>query len=450
MHMGLHPWSVETLLREALGISPVYGTNDVKDWNTFANIMNKLKVVSDESYSPVPEDWVFYELFRIAHQQFHWQMIPNARYVHRYIEMYRHPDLAQIIVKEFGFGYAPLLAFAISLYTYFRDDHALIHWPFPTHELGLSNEQALSIFERISCNLSAVSEHSRASRQLDVNFPYRQSIFREYPLIRHETTDGKLAFSCPIPRLLLYRLFDGLFFDLVAHPKFANSYGPAFESYAIDIARRVLPDRITILGEKKYGRKAERKDSVDIILSDETATVFVECKTRRVSTRAKIDLTTIEPINGEMDKLVLNVAKTYKNIRDGLDGHYSHWQPNSKPTYLIVLQLTNWFIFSEKLRQYIFSKLKVELEVLGVDPSILSEVPLIASSADDFEVLCSVLNDATIDSVLSKKTDDEHEGWELLSYLKKYYRDKVTRFVPKMATMGDAIRDLLPQDPSNG
>jgi hypothetical protein len=444
MRVGVYPWALETLLREAFSQCRQFGTSNVRDWNKFAKIMNSLKAVADNSYSGVPNEWVYHELFRVAHQQFHWQRRVNGRYVSRYIEMYKHPELVELIESNLGAPAPAVLTFGLGLYSHFRNFNPVLNWPMSTAELGLSQDQAFSILNRISANIQEFSTHSTANRGIDVNFPYKESLLRRYPLIKLQG-NGIITFACPIPRFLLYRLFDGLFFDLVRQSNFANAYGTAFEQYATNLAKRVLPARVDVRPQEKYGKKAERKDSVDLILVDDTATAFVECKTRRVAAQAKADLRSTGPIDEEMSKLALNVAKTYKSIRDALEGKYTHWTPVSRPTYLIVLMLTDWYVFSKDLRDQFFLKLGVALDSLKVDRSIITEAPLVECSADDFEVLCAVLNDASIDSVLGRKTDDEHESWELLSYLNKYYRGHVEMYVSKVANMSETIKEMIPQ-----
>ena len=440
--LQVFPWQVELLLHEGFSKNPEFGTRTLSQWNQFATSMNSLKAVCDSTWRDEHAELIWYEMFRIAHLQFPWQTSISGRMVARYFEIYGHPDLDPLVVEFSNISREQYFRLAVALYGFFSErENSFLQWPIDLDELDIPSAAAFELLKNVAATVEENEAHSVASSALDINFSYRRSQLSKKPLIFVEgnTTQG---FICPIPRHLLHRLLDGLYFDLCDKPEFGSHYGSAFQEYILKSCRWIQREGLEVLPEEQYWVGRDRRDSLDILLSDESADVFVECKARRVSERSKVDLLTRQPIDSEMGKMIESLVKTYKNLNDGLSGHYAHWSPGDLPIYLVVVFLTDWYIFSRELRTLVFQRVDEELTGIGIDPAIRERVKLVTCSADEFEMLVSVLRAKTLDEVMSKKTDAEHEAWQLYSFLNAHYRREIEEHVPALADFHDYYEQM--------
>ena len=440
LRFNLFPWAIERLLIEGIALGSAYGLGSVRHWADFAGTLDHLREVENESYAgALPED-VTLELFRIAHRQFSWQQTIDARFVARTMRMFQHADLAAMVSDEFGLSPDEIFLIALTLSAHF-EHHNLLRVPINTDGTGIDPAVAAQLLDRFCWSTAELQKECRARRSIDLNFPYTPSPFQERPLVKLEGGDGYFI-CCPVLRHLRTRLLDGLYYDLVVRRDFPHAYGMAFQEYVEGVAERLLGDRLDVVPEQPYGPPRLRKDSVDLILSDQTADLFVECKTRRVSRRAKYDLAAKTPIVEEIDKLVESVVKTYKNLAEGLGRKYEHWQPRALPTYLLLVLSTDWYLVSPELWRRLRNGVVDKLREANIGEEILAECPISICSAEDFELLCIVLKEHSIDTVIGRKTDAEHSEWLMGVYLNRYYRAEIVRYSAEISSITELIEPL--------
>lgn len=424
---GLTEWSLETLLRDVLAYGGLFGSRDLKDWNEFADVGNKLHRLEEDLCQEVPhDDWIYYELFRIGHRQFDWQTPFTREDFSRYLNLYEYPALQDIVVDEYSLKPAEIIRIAIALMGIFRAKKA-VSVPIDFQTVNVGNPEANAFIERFVTDLARASADARANSILDLNFAYRPSPFRTHPIVRLQPETGGMRFYCPVYRFLVDRLTDGLYYDLVKRNDFNNAYGFAFQAIVETICKVALEPKVQVLSERKYGHAKERKDSIDVILSDASGDLFVECKSRRVSLLAKTDLLTTTTIESEMEKLVGGAVQAYKQVEDALRGQYSHWRPRSLPTYLLIVHVRPWHIASPKLWEYIHSSTQRLLARAGLSPALVSEAPLTICSCADLELLVRVLREVPIDRVFAQKVEPQYSGWDLGTFLRQNYRDALRR-----------------------
>ena len=84
----------------------------------------------------------------------------------------------------------------------------------------------------------------------------------------------------------------------MTQPGFSQAFGPSFQNYVGEVLAATTRDSTaTFLAEEKYQVGKNRKDSVDWIVEDDTATLFIECKTKKVRYEAKVALTDTVALN---------------------------------------------------------------------------------------------------------------------------------------------------------
>ena len=136
--------------------------------------------------------------------------------------------------------------------------------------------------------------------------------------------------------------------------------------------------------------------------SDETADLFVECKTKRIRREAKIRLASTEVLSAELD---------------ALNGRYRHWASRGKPIYTMIVTLEEWFAFGDRLTlaldEAVLSKLKQE----NIDAGIAKKYPYTICAIEDFEIAIQIMSNEGIDVVMGRKTDAEHRLWAMYPFL---------------------------------
>ncbi len=74
--------------------------------------------------------------------------------------------------------------------------------------------------------------------------------------------------------------------------------------------------KMKIIPEKKYYDGRDRKDTVDWIVYDEKAALFIECKSKKMVIPAKTSLNDEKPLLSDLAKMADFIVQVYKTIND--------------------------------------------------------------------------------------------------------------------------------------
>lgn len=145
-------------------------------------------------------------------------------------------------------------------------------------------------------------------------------IIRKYPIIGLASRLEGLQFVCSFVKRLHQRVTDGVYYDIVDNPDFSQAFGRSFERFVGDMLRRGYR-RGDVLTEDEFISGKGSKRTVDWIVDDEDAALFVECKTKRMRLDGTIRMS---PDSQEDDAAVLAKAlcQAYKSLRDYQEGRY--------------------------------------------------------------------------------------------------------------------------------
>ena len=115
-----------------------------------------------------------------------------------------------------------------------------------------------------------------------------------------------------------------------------------------------------IYQESKYGKNNR---TTDWIMEDNTAILFIECKTKRLTIGAKTELLNLDELESELDKIADAIVQTYKSIENYKNRLYPQikFDP-AKHLYPIIVTLEDWFLYGDpiikKLDELVAIKLK--------------------------------------------------------------------------------------------
>ena len=304
MEIGLFEWEFETFAREVLVNCPDHAQKRFETWKDIAEIVNHIKRIENDLWGRQPDsgDIIHYEILRIAHRQFPWQEKVSRATIVRYLKIYRSEGLSELISQEFGMTPDELFAVGFALVGLFLRAPQ-ITLPITSSLNDIDPETINRFVSRFTLTLNQHREAARDSQTYDLNWAYNLNPVRLHPLIQI----SQKTIVCPLTPLILWRLTDGIYFDLVVHRReFDRAFGPAFQCYVGEVLTAASRgDAFEVLPEVRYGTAKQPRDSIDWIVSDAAGALFIECKASRMKLRGKIDIIGLEAISScEMAQIV--------------------------------------------------------------------------------------------------------------------------------------------------
>jgi hypothetical protein len=259
-----------------------------------------------------------------------------------------------------------------------------------------------------------------------------------HPLIKID--DGRTI--CPIPGLLARRVTEGLYFDFAKNPdNLSRDLGPAFQSYIGDALRAANHGKFTLLSEAEFGSASAPKRSVDWIVEDESATLFIECKVLRLAHAGRSELAPTTATEREFAKLAKAIGQLYASLSIALAGGYPHWRPGEKPVFAMIVTMDNWNLFTDSALRTLREMVSAELAKRGVGPAILHTHPFTVCVAREIEIGIQVMHEVSIAQVMAGITG-EKLGYQFHSYLQEGFKENVAR---TGALFPDEPSDLVAQ-----
>lgn len=298
----------------------------------------------------------------------------------------------------------------------------------------------LALSDRISRSFADLRAEMVERQSFDVNWAYSFNPLRAYPLVH---AGNPRSVMCPAPPILLQRLTDGLYFDLMGADRgFGNAIGKAFESYVGKVMARISQNAFELREETSWG-KPERR-SVDWIVIDQSAALFVECKLGRLDIASQTEIAPEPPFIAAIERLAGNVGQLYATLGEALAGGYPHWKPDGRPVHPIVVTFHEWFCFGPFFYKHLDKLVDAEFVRRGLDRTLLERHPYSVCSIAEFEGLLTACKGASIDSVLSEKMSPTHR----LSLLRGFLADRYPGSLSNaMGTFEDGM-DVVIDGPS--
>lgn len=441
LELGFFLWELDTLAREAiLHCEPIYGKH-VADWNQVAIALNKLKK-AEEDGSNVDGSNVMSEMTRIAHRQFHWQQGVSHNDLIRTRKIYRSPGMNDVVRTIYGLSaeQVALSGFA-ALATYLEYFAMTKDWTENvTKTLGFNPRP---VIENLTVDLATMKRSAHEVRALNGNWAYAFNPLWLHPLI---SIEGGARIICPLPGLLARRMTEGLYFDIAGHDVDVLSahMGPAFQAYVGEALDRANKGRFRIWPEEKYGSKRQPKDTVDWIVVDDTASLFLEVKLLKMGRAAKEYLAPEAAVTLQLTKLAKAIGQVYATLRDALAGAYPSWKPDLKPVHPVIVTLDNWNLFTHTTHGDLSALVEEELDRRGIDRALLKSHRYVVCNANELEIGLQVMHQVGIQSVMEPLTTGEKIGWLFSGYLRASFSRELASVVPLFP---EERRSLLPKPP---
>lgn len=418
----LYAWDLEVLVREVILNAGTRGSEGLHTWNGLAEAIRHIRRLEGTPYGsgPARAD-VMIDIQRIAHRQFRWQSgsAKLSAQIVRASKIFGGTELDAKVLEQTGIDMMRLLRLGMAI-TGGLLTRPLFRLSTDFSAIGLPPQVSRPFLERLTCDLPALRDRTRASQQYNDAWLYASFPLEHTPLIRVDPAQPD-QLLCPVPRYLLNRITSGVFYDVVNSDGFANAYGDAFQRYIGEVIAKTVPaPPFRILEEQPYSpTKANLKHGADWIVSDSTGHLFIECKTKRLSLGAK-NITDQVALSKDLAAMTQAIVQNYKNIRDALSGQTA-WQPDGQPIYPLVVTLEDWHLFSTHLTGRLHVEVLEALSRTDVDVSVVDEMPYSIASASELETMLQVVAATSIGAVFSVKTDKQYRDWGWVGFLPTHF-----------------------------
>jgi hypothetical protein len=441
----IHPWDLDLLAREVLLNAGNRKTYSLRWWHDLAIAINHLQRLDGIAFleNKDPQSDVLFELHRIAHRQFPWQMgMGGANPMMRAFKIFGEAAVGAIVEREFGMTTRQFLQLGMAV-----SGHFIREWGMSTKQdyavLGITQDSSNAFFSRITCDLPQLQAETRKRQSYDRDWLYVWNPLEATPLVSFDPAFPDRVL-CPIPRYLLRRASAGIFFDLVKAADFDNPFGNSFQRYTGEVITAFCkPPNFSILAEEPYYVGKKKMHGVDWIVSDETGHIFIESKTKRLTVNAKT-LADVVALDKDLVVMAEAIAQHYRNIQDALAGK-TKWRPDHLPIYPMILTLEDWFIFSPRVNEMLNKHVHKMLADAAIQESVLDEMPYTIASSHEFELAIQVIAQLDISTVLSRKTAHEQRMWSLLPFIISQFETEAKR-VEKFLFSED-WKKLMPEIP---
>ena len=271
---------------------------------------------------------VIFEMHRIAHRQFPWQIKVGVNPLMRAFKIFGRDAVNTIVIREFGMTMLQVLLIGIAMTGHFQQA-ADMSIKQDCHELEVTQAAAHAFLARLTSPIDDLRAITADQQSYGPDWLYAWNPLEATPLVGIDRARPDRV-VCPIPFYLLRRTSTGIFYDLVKSPDFDNAFGHSFQVYVEEVIEfPCKPPRFAILPEEPYFIGSNKFHGVDWVVSDDTGHLFIEGKTKRVTLGAKI-LSAGGALEKDLITMATAIVQRYQNIQRALDGK-TRWQPDGRP-----------------------------------------------------------------------------------------------------------------------
>jgi hypothetical protein len=418
-------WELELLAKEVVinAGTAAWRGRTLRTWNTLAEIVNSLKSLEDRIYGAFgsPES-VLVEMIRMAHRQFIWQgNRPSASLIVRYFKIFSRPAIDEICQARIGLDIWQTYMCGVACIGHFLHRPTLTV-PFTSNIDALPIELFEKFFAFMSKPIYELRAVLKSEQQYNANFAYAYNSLRAYPLVKM-LCQGNWALVCPLMTLLCWRFTGGLYYELINVPEFANEFGAGFQRYVGDVIERACPNPMRRLDEREYWRGKSKKRSVDWIVADECAALFIECKAKRLSWGAKVSLTDLGALEADIDTMAAAVVQVYKTLADYLANSYPHFPfKEGRKIFPTVVTLEHWRMFGPVMMAKLDEAVASRISAARLPADLCERMPYSVWAIEDLEAGLQLMHaNGIADFMEGKLSSKEMSEWDWTGYMSKRY-----------------------------
>jgi hypothetical protein len=307
---------------------------------------------------------------------------------------------------------ADLHLWNIACIGFYLDKPALLTL-FTSQIKGLPKDVIERFLAFISLPLSSLRKLLKDGQRYDERFSYAYDSLRKYPLIQMKY-QGQEAMVCPLTTLLYWKFTSGLYYELIDDTRFGNEFGDGFQAYVGSVIEKACP-KFQCFPEQEYKVGKQSKRTVDWIVADEDAVLFLECKARRLSLQSKTTLTDISHLEEDIENLASAIVQVYKTLNDCLTAGYPNYNHQDEDQiYPAVVTLENWRLMGAVMFDLLSRSVTAQLEKAELSQDLTTQFPYSVWAIDELEVGLQIMQAVGIKSFMDGKLGSQpmsHWDW---------------------------------------
>lgn len=440
-------WELQILCREivlhAAGNKSTLSTYDGL-WKMIRHIRRITEGIAKNDIAKNTDDLSQRTLLTLAHQQARWQYSRDEARLFRAYHLYSDAELAPLFERVTGLSVRAMYLQALAI------------GGAATKQSGTNATQDYSAFEVTNLERDAFFKMSgttiadlrdalKAKQHYDDRWAFTFNPMEATPLFNTDPRQPS-QFWCPMPQLLLRRVTEGLFYDLMNGKnqlgiEFGDEYGHAFERYVGRVLYEIFDsNRFFISGEQPYKIDGDLKHGVDWIVSDATANLFIECKTRRLSQQAK-EAGAGEALDRSLDEMAKDIVKFYVNIDHAIKG-LSAWRNNGLKIYPMVVTYEDWYLLYPTAFDRLVELVKKRLEANKLPSTWTESMPFFFTSIAEFEQAGQDIDYLGIERFCSAGATRTQRHFQLSILAHMVFPDEAK---PHRRLLGNTWEDIFPK-----
>jgi hypothetical protein len=408
----IRPHQTLLLCREVLLNANGPGRRSLSEWKDLGSVLDSITrygaLVGD-----VNPNNVQMMLHRVAQQQLPLQRPISIGRLMRYVHVYLNPEVATLIHRTLDITAREFTFLGIATYTQIAKSPRFVTQVDLT-SLGISNEARDKFYARMTSTLTSMRASLNDYAKFDHTWDYTFNPLSDRPLINIDPSHPERVYG-PIPERMLTRFTEGTFYILYGQPNFSDIFGRAFESHIFAVLSRSSPPApFNWQRGPAYQFRQNKYHGTDFILTDATANLFVECKTKRLKLTGQVAATQ-QDLDAELDKLADAIVQNYANIDHYLRGD-TPWPANGLPSINLIITLEDWMLITPDAFSTLASKVQTRMQTKGL-PHLLQSVPYAMTSSEAFEAACCALKDDTLQGIFGGCFSARSGEWQLAGTL---------------------------------
>jgi len=393
----VYVWELHTLCREIV-LHARGSEQPLSTLNGLTQIVSHLRKLNDEisklEIASGASNLAQGILHRTLHQQLRWQQARDEARLFRAWHVYNDPALSKLLERSTGVSVRAMYLLAIAIAgAGIKQPGTLATQDYSAFDV--SDAQRDAFFKICGSTAEDLREALRAVQKHDTRWAITFNPLEATPLVGIDRNRPS-EYWCPFPHLLLRRATEGLFYDLLngknqSQVDFGHEYGHAFERYVGRVLENAFDTgRFDISAEQPYLVEGQQRHGVDWIVSDVTANLFIECKTRRLPQNAK-ETGDGDEFDKPLDDMAKDIVKLYVNINDAVKG-VSKWVPNGLPIYPMIVTYEDWYLMWPMAFDRLVEFVKRHLESKDLPTMWLETMPFFFTSIAEFEIAGQDIN----------------------------------------------------------
>ena len=415
------PEIIEFIYLNTLVYSPEYRNlktkNEEKKWNKVVtlsiNLQDKINAAWIEQKGPL----VYYQ--KAALNQLKSGSVDYFRQLYRYYYIFSKENIVEHIETMIGMSFKDFFICARRLYSVFTTKSYCVEKSYflQLNDAPFSAENMIKVLNILSIQLKELKSTLKDEIKYDID----TFITYDYIHLKKTIFESNDKLYCLYPEQLLNRFTSGVYYIAEIFDKkhnLANKFGAAFEDYiGLILEKNKQPDKFKIQKEIRYNISKEELKTSDWIINADNAIIFIECKTKRLTTKSKKFEEILHSDKIEIAKAVFQIYKVYLNYSNNL---ITGLEFDSKKNLIpIVVTLEEWYAGAPVFYEEITRLVKELLIGDKLDESIVDVFKFHITSVSHFETDVQIMTEFGFKEFFEGNLVERKENFKYKSYFEE-------------------------------